>query len=74
MQNGILSKEQHGFTHGKLNTIAIIALVENITNNFKEDKTTTSNFLDISKAFDSLSHNLISTKLEILGVKNTALK
>ncbi|XP_046671182.1 uncharacterized protein LOC124361187 [Homalodisca vitripennis] len=42
--------------------------------NLEEGKTITSIFLDLSKAFDSLDHNLILTKLRSLGIQQSALE
>uniref|UniRef100_A0A1B6EIY4 Reverse transcriptase domain-containing protein n=2 Tax=Cuerna arida TaxID=1464854 RepID=A0A1B6EIY4_9HEMI len=72
--NKLLSNNQHGFRKERSTSTAIMDLVEYITDNLEEGNTITSVFLDLSKAFDCLGHNLILAKLQTLGVKQSALK
>lgn len=52
----------------------MIKLIETIADALEVKKFTTALFLDFSKAFDCLSHDLIISKLETLGIKGAALK
>src|SRR5436190_22384750 len=72
--NNLLTKSQHGFRKGKSTTTAIVDLVEYILDNLEEGNIITSIFVDLSKAFDCLSHELILAKLESLGVRGIALR
>lgn len=70
----LLTNAQHGFTKGKSTTTAMIQLIEQITDNLEKGSLTTALFLDYSKAFDCLGHDLVITKLESLGITGTAIK
>ncbi|KAG8267360.1 hypothetical protein J6590_108680 [Homalodisca vitripennis] len=72
--NNLLSNKQHGFRKGRSTLTAIMDLVEFIIDNLEEGNTITSIFLDLSKAFDCLGHNLILAKLQSLGIQQSALK
>lgn len=52
----------------------MIKLIETITDNLEAGKLTTGVFLDFSKAFDCLGHDLIIQKLKSLGITGTAKK
>lgn len=69
--NNLLPERQHGFISGKSTTSALVDLIEHITDNIEAGNTVTSLFLDLSKAFDSLDHNMILRKLDLLGIKGT---
>lgn len=66
--NNNIPQTQHGFTKGKSTTTAIASLMEHIIENMERGMFTTALFLDYSKAFDCLGHDLILNKLETLGV------
>jgi len=67
-QQNLITDCQHGFQKGKSTVSAIISLVESIIDSIEEGQFVTALFLDYSKAFDCLGHNLISEKLAALGV------
>ncbi|MFU7503053.1 MAG: reverse transcriptase domain-containing protein [Candidatus Tisiphia sp.] len=73
-ENKLLTDRQHGFIAGKSTITAIVDLVEYIIDNLETGNTITSLYLDLSKAFDCLGHDLILTKLQNLGIQQTALK
>lgn len=73
IENQLLTDKQHGFISGKSTTTAIIDLVDYIIDNMEIGNTITSLYLDLSKAFDCLGHDLILTKLKNLGIRQTAL-
>lgn len=71
-QNDLLNERQHGFISGRSTNTALADLVEFIINNLDMGNTVSSTFLDLSKAFDCLGHDLILLKLETLGVRGVA--
>lgn len=68
-QYDLITDSQHGFQKGKSTLSAIISLVESIIDSVEEGQFVTALFLDYSKAFDCLGHDLISKKLTTLGVR-----
>lgn len=64
----LISDSQHGFQKGKSTISAIISLTESLIDGIDEEKYITALFLDYSKAFDCLGHDLISKKLTNLGI------
>ena len=72
-ENNQIYHSQYGFRAGHSCENAIGDLVSHVLKNQQQNKYTTSLFLDLSKAFDTLNHDLLLQKLEIYGVRGTAL-
>lgn len=53
--------------------MALLQFVDKITKNLHEKNNSIGIFLDLSKAFDTVNHNILLTKLENYGIKNTVL-
>ena len=70
-KNGILSKHQYGFRKNRSTEFAIIELIDKITKGIDEGKYTLGVFLDLSKAFDTLDHRILTKKLEHYGIRGT---
>ena len=70
----ILSKHQFGFRKNHSTDHAIIELSDNITKAMDEDKYTIGIFLDLSKAFDTVNHQILLNKLEHYGIRGLCLK
>ena len=60
---------QYGFRSGHSCQSAISELVGTITKNMEEKKLTIGVFIDLSKAFDTLSHDILLKKLNIYGIR-----
>ena len=66
-------RSQYGFRAKHSCEHAIGELISNIVKNQQNNKFTASLFLDLSKAFDTLDHKLLLSKMEIYGIRGAAL-
>ena len=71
--NSILYKYQFGFLPGKNTSHAILSLVDHIIHSFENKSLTCGIFLDLSKAFDTLDHNILLKKLYNYGIRGPTL-
>ena len=53
--------------------MALLELTTNLTHALKQKQHTMGIFLDLSKAFDTIDHNILLTKLHHYGIRGTAL-
>lgn len=72
-KNGLLSKNQYGFTEGVGTADAMHSLLKEVTDNINENRRCIAVFLDLAKAFDTVSHTILLRILESNGVRGTAL-
>ena len=67
MENNILYDKQFGFRKGHSTSHAIITLVNKVSKSLDERKIVGRVYLDIRKAFDSISHQIFLDKLYKIG-------
>ena len=72
-QNNLLYSSQYGFKKKHSTELAVLELVDRITQELDKGHTPINIFLDLSKAFDTLDHNILLHKLSYYGIKNSAL-
>lgn len=70
----IISENQFGFVSGRNTSQAAAHLVTSIVDKLEKGKKCLGVFLDMTKAFDSVSHKLLLTKLEKIGIRGVALE
>ncbi|XP_065671679.1 uncharacterized protein LOC136089556 [Hydra vulgaris] len=68
--NNILYSKQFGFKKSHSTDHAIVHLVHDIFKSFDENKYTLGVFINLSKAFDTVDHYILLTKLENYGIKH----
>ena len=69
----ILHSSQHGFRTNHSTNSAIAEVLDCVTLALNKKLLSLALFIDVSKAFDSLDHQLLFAKLNIYGVRDTAL-
>ena len=72
--NNLLFDSQYGFRKQHSTELAALKLIDRIHKNMDNGLTPVSIFLDLSKAFDTLDHTILLSKLKHNGIKNKAFQ
>ena len=73
-EHNILFRNQFGFRKGSSTTHSLIEITEKIKESIDNGKFGCGIFIDLKKAFDTVNHNILLSKLEHYGVRGTILK
>ena len=73
-KNNILSKKQFGFRSNHSTIQAVLSITDKIQRAIEEGAYSCGIFLDLSKAFDSVNHNILIEKLQHYGVRDLEIK
>ena len=73
-ENSILYEKQYGFQTSHSTEQAILLLVNQLYQSFDESKFTLGILIDLSKAFDTVDHKILTKKLKSYGIKSCNLR
>ena len=71
--NNLLYKHQYGFRKHHSTELAAIELTDKLFDNLDKKKIPLAVFIDLSKAFDTIDHDILLSKLQHYGIKGVAL-
>jgi retron-type reverse transcriptase len=66
--HGIISNTQHGFWNGKSTSTATADSIERVYKSLDEREISIVIFLDLSKAFDFINHDILLRKMTKMGI------
>ncbi|PNF39304.1 hypothetical protein B7P43_G16557 [Cryptotermes secundus] len=72
--HSLISNKQHGFCKGKTTKTAIAEFIEGVYKSLDEKEVSIGLFLDLSKAFDLVNHDILLRKMTRMGIRGVALK
>ena len=72
--HNILFKNQFGFRKNSSTSLALNQIVEKIRESIDNKKHSCGIFIDLRKAFDTLNHDILLSKLEHYGIRDVALR
>lgn len=73
LKSDVLYPKQYGFLRGRSTEQAMVDIILKITDAIENKKLSLGIFLDLSKAFDTISHNILISKLSIYGIRGVVL-
>ena len=73
-ENLLFYKSQYGYRKSHSTEYACVELVDKLTKDLDRGETPICFFLDLSKAFDTLNHNILLKKIKYYGLDDNALK
>ena len=71
---GLLFESQYGFRKQHSTELAALELTDPIRREMDQNRVPFSVFLELSKAFDTLNHHILLSKLEYYGIRSSALQ
>ena len=68
----LLTHNQYGFRENHSTYMALINLIDRISEEIENNHVTLGIFIDLSKAFDTINHKILIDKLNAYGIRGTA--
>lgn len=72
-KHNLIIGSQYGFRSNRSTSLALLELIEEITNCIDKKMYAMGVFIDLKKAFDTIDHNLLLDKLERYGIRGVGL-
>ena len=72
--DNLLFRKEFGVRKGHSTDHALIKLIDSIYGSFNQNKYALGVFIDLSKAFDTVDHNILIVELNSYGIKNNSFK
>ena len=73
LESEILSDQQYGYRKYRLTELASIHLTDDIRKSVDKEKLVGALFMDLSKAFDTLSHDVLTRKFKTYSIRGIAV-
>ena len=73
IENDLLYSSQYGFRKGHSTEFAVLEIIDRIIHDLDKGETQINVYLDLSKAFDTLDHKILSEKFSHYGINDVAL-
>ena len=74
MENKLLFDHQYGFRSKHSTEFAALELIDRIITDMDNDETPINIYLDLSKAFDTIDHSILTAKLKYYGISGSNLR
>ena len=71
--NKLFTSQQYGYRANRLTELAAIELLDRNLDNINRNLTPVNVYIDLSKAFDCLDHNILLSKLKFYGLNDNAI-
>ena len=72
-KNKLFSTQQYGFRPNRSTELAALELMDRNIDNMNKSRCPINIYVDLSKAFDSLDHNILLSKLKFYGLDDKAI-